>query len=176
MKRALDTAKAYIKYDPAARNVLEVMLLYPGFHACGFYRISNLLYKRKLYFLARLVSQVGRWVTQIEIHPGATIGERLVIDHGNGVVIGETAIIGNDCVIYHGVTLGAKRVEKGKRHPSIGNNVIIGAHAQVLGNISIGDRVVIGSASVVTKDVNSDEVVVGNPAHTIKKTQDTEVQ
>lgn len=169
MVRAIDTAKAYIKYDPAARNVLEVMLLYPGFHACGFYRIANFFFRKNMFFLARLVSQVGRFVTQIEIHPGATIGERLVIDHGNGVVIGETAIIGSDCVIYHGVTLGAKRVEKGKRHPSIGNNVVIGAHAQILGNITVGNNVVIGSASVVTKSIEDNDVVVGNPAHSIKK-------
>lgn len=166
--RAIDTAKAYLKHDPAARNILEVMLLYPGFHACGFYRTANWFYTRKLYFIARFISQVGRWFTQIEIHPGASIGFRLVIDHGNGVVIGETSVIGNDCVIYHGVTLGAKKVEHGKRHPSIGNSVIIGAHAQILGPITIGDYAVIGAGSVVTKNVEENDVVAGNPAMSLK--------
>lgn len=169
MKRALDTAKAYLKYDPAARSILEVVLLYPGFHACGFYRLAHFFYSYKLYFMARLVSQIGRWITQIEIHPGASIGNRLVIDHGNGVVIGETAVIGDDCVIYHGVTLGAKHVESGKRHPSVGNNVTLGAHAQILGNITIGDGCVIGAASVVTHDIDANSVVVGNPGKVIKK-------
>lgn len=172
MKRALDTAKAYIKYDPAARNVLEVMLLYPGFHACGFYRVSNFFYRNRLYFLARLVSQLGRWFTQIEIHPGATIGNRLVIDHGNGVVIGETAVIGDDCLIYHGVTLGAKHVQKGKRHPSLGNHVTVGAHAQILGDILIEDHVIIGAGSVITQNIKSGDVVVGNPGRTIKNKRD----
>lgn len=166
--RAYDTAKAYLKYDPAARNIFEVIVLYPGYHACGFHRCAHFFYNKKLFFTARLISQIGRWVTQIEIHPGATIGKRLVIDHGNGVVIGETAVIGDDCLIYHGVTLGAKRVEKGKRHPTLGNNVVIGAGAQVLGNINIGDGAIIGAGSIVTKDVPPNDVVAGNPAKSIK--------
>ena len=125
-------AKNILKKDPAARNILEVIILYPGFHILIFHRISHFLYRHKLFFLARLNSQVGRFLTGIEIHPGAKIGKRLFIDHGMGIVIGETSTIGNDCTIYHGVTLGGTGKDMLKRHPDIGNNVIIGCGAKIL--------------------------------------------
>ena len=134
-------AKNIQQKDPAARNIFEVILLYPGFHALFFHRIAHFFYNIKLFFIARLISQLTRFFTGIEIHPGATIGKRLMIDHGMGIVIGETAVIGNDCVIYHQVTLGGTGKEKLKRHPTIGNNVLIGAGAKLLGPINIGDNV-----------------------------------
>lgn len=166
--RWLETAKAYKQHDPAVRSIFEVILLYPGYHAMFYYRIAHALYRCHLYFLARLVSQIGRFLTQIEIHPGAEIGRRFVIDHGNGVVIGETAIIGDDCLIHHGVTLGGKSREVGKRHPTLGNKVHIGAGAQIIGAIHIGDHAVIGAGSVVTKDVAECDIVAGVPARTIR--------
>ena len=132
LKELYEDAKNITKKDPAARNVLEVIILYPGFHILIFHRVSHFLYRHKLFFLARLNSQVGRFFTGIEIHPGAKIGRKLFIDHGMGIVIGETATIGNDCVIYHGVTLGGTGKDKNKRHPDIGNNVIIGCGAKIL--------------------------------------------
>ena len=165
----LDTARAYLKQDPAAHTIFEVIILYPGYHALFFYRIAHFFYTLKLFFIARFISQVGRFFTQIEIHPGAQIGQRFVIDHGSGVVIGETAIVGDDCFVYHGVTLGAKRIEKDQRHPRLGNHVIVGSHAQILGNITVGDHSVIGAGSIVTKDVPARVVVAGNPAKIIKK-------
>ena len=145
-------AKNIQQKDPAARNIFEVILLYPGFHALFFHRIAHFFYNIKLFFIARLISQLTRFFTGIEIHPGATIGKRLMIDHGMGIVIGETAVIGNDCVIYHQVTLGGTGKEKLKRHPTIGNNVLIGAGAKLLGPINIGDNVKIGAGSVVLED------------------------
>ena len=130
-------AKNIQQKDPAARNIFEVILLYPGFHALFSHRIAHFFYNIKLFFIARLISQLTRFFTGIEIHPGATIGKRLMIDHGMGIVIGETAVIGNDCVIYHQVTLGGTGKEKLKRHPTIGNNVLIGAGAKLLGPINI---------------------------------------
>ena len=127
-----EDAKNILKKDPAARNILEVIILYPGFHILIFHRISHFLYRHKLFFLARLNSQLGRFLTGIEIHPGAKIGKRLFIDHGMGIVIGETSTIGNDCTIYHEVTLGGTGKDKFKRHPDIGNNVIIGCGAKIL--------------------------------------------
>ncbi len=147
--------------DPAARNFLEVLLLYQGLHALISYRIAHFFYKLRFFFLARLVSQISRHITGIEIHPGAKIGKRLFIDHGIGVVIGETAIIGDDVLLYQGVTLGGTGLEKGKRHPTIGNNVVIGAGAKVLGNITIGDNSYIGANAVVIKDVPPNSTVVG---------------
>lgn len=146
-------AKNIQQKDPAARNIFEVILLYPGFHALFSHRIAHFFYNIKLFFIARLISQLTRFFTGIEIHPGATIGKRLMIDHGMGIVIGETAVIGNDCVIYHQVTLGGTGKEKLKRHPTIGNNVLIGAGAKLLGPINIGDNVKIGAGSVVLKSV-----------------------
>lgn len=164
----LDTARAYKKHDPAAHSILEVMFLYPGYHAMFYYRIAHALFQCHLKFLARLVSQLGRFMTQIEIHPGAQIGRRFMIDHGNGVVIGETAIIGDDCLLHHGVTLGGKSRQQGKRHPTLGNMVHVGAGAQILGNIHIGNGAVVGAGSVVTKDVAACDIVAGIPARTIR--------
>lgn len=164
-------AKNIQQKDPAARNIFEVILLYPGFHALFFHRIAHFFYNIKLFFIARLISQLTRFFTGIEIHPGATIGKRLMIDHGMGIVIGETAVIGNDCVIYHQVTLGGTGKEKLKRHPTIGNNVLIGAGAKLLGPINIGDNVKIGAGSVVLKSVEKNSTVVGVPEdRVIKKT------
>src|SRR5215510_10154866 len=135
--------------DPAARSAWEVMTCYPGFHALVFHRMSHRLWAWGLKWLARFVSHIGRWLTGIEIHPGATIGRRFFIDHGMGVVIGETAQIGDDCTLYHGVTLGGTSWNKGKRHPTLGNHVVVGTGAKVLGNIAVGDYVKIGAGSVV---------------------------
>lgn len=162
-------AKNIQQKDPAARNIFEVILLYPGFHALFFHRIAHFFYNIKLFFIARLISQLTRFFTGIEIHPGATIGKRLMIDHGMGIVIGETAVIGNDCVIYHQVTLGGTGREKLKRHPTIGNNVLIGAGAKLLGPINIGDNVKIGAGSVVLKSVEKNSTVVGVPEDRVIK-------
>ena len=153
-----------MKNDPAARTKLEVLLLYQSIHVLIFYRIAHGLYKIKLFFLARLISQLGRFFTGIEIHPGAKIGKGLFIDHGMGVVIGEPAEIGDNVTIYHGVTLGGTGKDKGKRHPTIGNNVIIGCGAKILGPISIGDGAKIGANSVVLKNVPKGKTAVGIPA------------
>ncbi|MFA6431412.1 MAG: serine O-acetyltransferase [Candidatus Margulisiibacteriota bacterium] len=152
--------------DPAAANIFEVFL-YQGLWAMFFHRIAHFLYSIKIPFFPRLLSQISRLLTLIEIHPGATIGRRFFIDHGNGVVIGETTIIGNDVTIYQGVTLGGTGKEKGKRHPTIGNNVVVGAEAIVLGNITIGDDSRIGAGAVVTRSVPPNSTVVGNPARII---------
>ena len=162
-------AKNIQQKDPAARNNFEVILLYPGFHALFSHRIAHFFYNIKLFFIARLISQLTRFFTGIEIHPGATIGKRLMIDHGMGIVIGETAVIGNDCVIYHQVTLGGTGKEKLKRHPTIGNNVLIGAGAKLLGPINIGDNVKIGAGSVVLKSVEKNSTVVGVPEDRVIK-------
>ncbi|WP_061213112.1 serine O-acetyltransferase [Syntrophomonas wolfei] len=153
--------------DPAARSVLEVIFCYPGFHAIIHHRIAHFLYCRKLYFLARMVSHINRFLTGIEIHPGARIGQGLFIDHGSGIVIGETAEIGDNATLYQGVTLGGTGKEKGKRHPTIGNNVTISAGAKVLGAISVGDNVKIGGGSVVLKAVPSGCTVVGVPGRIV---------
>ena len=158
-----EDAKNIKEKDPAARNVLEVVLLYQGFHILVFHRIAHFLYKKRLLFLARLVSQIGRFFTGIEIHPGAKIGRRLFIDHGMGIVIGETARVGNDCTIYHQVTLGGTGKDKIKRHPCLGNNVLVGAGTKVLGPIKIGDNVKIGAGSVVLKSIPENSTVVGVP-------------
>ena len=162
-------AKNIQQKDPAARNIFEVILLYPGFHALFSHRIAHFFYNIKLFFIARFISQLTRFFTGIEIHPGATIGKRLMIDHGMGIVIGETAVIGNDCVIYHQVTLGGTGKEKLKRHPTIGNNVLIGAGAKLLGPINIGDNVKIGAGSVVLKSVEKNSTVVGVPEDRVIK-------
>jgi len=153
--------------DPAARSVLEVITMYPGVHALAFHRLSHRLWRWRLRWLARWLSQLARWLTGIEIHPGARIGRRFFIDHGMGVVIGETAEIGDDCTLYHGVTLGGTAWKKEKRHPTLGNNVVVGAGAKILGPITIGDNARIGSNSVVVKDVPAGATVVGIPGRII---------
>ena len=153
--------------DPAARTLLEIVFAYPGIHALMFHRLSSTLWCWRLRWLARMLSQIGRWMTGIEIHPGATIGKRFFIDHGMGVVIGETAEIGNDCTLYHGVTLGGTSWEKKKRHPTLGNDVVVGAGAKVLGPITIGDGARVGSNSVVVKDVPAGATVVGIPGRVV---------
>ena len=155
--------------DPAARSKIEVFLLYPTIHALIAYRISHYLYINKLFFLARLISQISRFFTGIEIHPGAKIGRGLVIDHCMGVVIGETSEIGDNVILYHGVTLGGTGKDKGKRHPTVGNNVVIGAGAKVLGPIYIGSNSKIGANSVVLNNVPEGATAVGIPAKNIIK-------
>lgn len=163
-----ETIAAYKARDPAARTWLEVLLLYPGIKAVRSYRLANWCYRHNLKFLARMISQHSRHRTGIEIHPGATIGRRLVIDHGMGIVIGETAEIGDDCLIYHGVTLGGTGKDVGKRHPTIGNNVLIGTGAKVLGPIKVGDNSRIAANSVVLKDIPEDSTAVGIPARVVR--------
>jgi len=160
---------ATLEKDPAARNALEVILLYQGLHAIIFHRISSFLLRHKLRFMARFISQYARFLTGIEIHPGAKIGKGLVIDHGYGVVIGETSIIGENVLIYQGVTLGGTGKQKGKRHPTIGNNVVIGAGAKVLGDIVIGDNSYVGANAVVIKDIPHNSTVVGIPGRITKQ-------
>ena len=154
--------------DPAAKNFLEIFLCYPGLHAIWFHRIAHFLYKKKWYTTARLVSHFTRWFTGIEIHPGAKIGRRLFIDHGMGVVIGETTEIGDDCLIYKGVVMGGTTLEKKKRHPTLGNRVIVGSNSTVLGAITIGDGARIGSGSVVVKPVPAGATVVGVPGRIVE--------
>ncbi|MCX7136403.1 MAG: serine O-acetyltransferase [Proteobacteria bacterium] len=153
--------------DPAARNTWEVVTCYPGFHALLVHRLAHWLWSERLRWIARFVSHLGRWLTGIEIHPGAQIGRRFFIDHGMGVVIGETAEIGDDCTLYHGVTLGGTSWSKGKRHPTLGNGVVLGAGAKILGPITIGDRARVGSNAVVVKDVPPGATAIGIPARII---------
>lgn len=160
MKLYKEFLEAVLKNDPSFRNRLEVFL-YPGFWALFYYKVSRWFYLRKWYFWSRFWMEVGKRLTSIEIHPGAIIGKRLFIDHGFGIVIGETTVIGDDVTIYHGVTLGATGKEWGKRHPNIGNRVMIGAGAKILGNINIGDDVKIGAGAIVLKDVVSGVTVTG---------------
>lgn len=155
--------------DPAARSSMEVLLCYPGLHVLIHYRIAHYFYKHNHKLLARIISQHARHRTGIEIHPGATIGKGLLIDHGMGVVIGETAEIGDNCTIYHGVTLGGTGKECGKRHPTIGNNVFIGAHSQLLGSFTVGDNSKIAAGSVVLSDIPSNCTAVGSPARIVKR-------
>ncbi len=155
--------------DPAARNALEVLLCYPGLHAVYFHKVSHFLWKHKFRLLARLVSQTGRFFTGIEIHPGAKIGKRFFIDHGMGVVIGETAEIGDDVTIYHGVTLGGTSWKKEKRHPTVGDRVIIGTGAKILGPLTIGHDSKVGANSVVVNEVPAHSTVVGIPAKSTKR-------
>ena len=152
-KRLLEDVDSYLARDPAARSRIEVVLCYSGYHAILFYRFANLAWRRKFYLMGRLISNIGRFVTGIEIHPGARIGRRFFIDHGMGVVLGETSQVGDDVTIYQGVTLGGTSLDKGKRHPTIGNGVIIGSGAQVLGPLNIGDGARIGANAVVLQDV-----------------------
>lgn len=159
--------KAVYDRDPAVRGVFEVIFCYPGFHAMLFYRLAHWLWLKQLHLLGRFVSHLGRFFTGIEIHPGATIGRGFFIDHGMGVVIGETAEIGDNCTLYHGVTLGGTSWAKEKRHPTLGNNVIIGSGAKVLGPFKVGNDSKIGSNSVVVKEVPEDATVVGIPGRVV---------
>lgn len=158
--------------DPAARTTLEVLTAYPGLHALMAHRLNHWLWGYELKWVARLLSQGARWITGIEIHPGAQIGRRFFIDHGMGVVIGETTVIGDDCTLYHGVTLGGTSWSAGKRHPTLGNDVVVGAGAKILGPITIEDDVRIGSNAVVLKDVPAGATVVGIPGRVISSTPD----
>jgi len=160
--------------DPAARHSLEVLTTYPGIHAVVIHRFSRWMWRNGLKWLARVISGFGRWLTGIEIHPGARIGRRLFIDHGMGVVIGETAEIGDDCTLYHGVTLGGTSWNKGKRHPTLGNEVVVGAGAKVLGPIQVGNRARIGSNAVVVKDVPDGATVVGIPGRIVQASNTAE--
>ena len=160
----LEDARNIQRKDPAARSVLEVILLYPGFHILVYHRIAHWLFEHKHFFLARWVSQRGRHKTGIEIHPGAKIGSCLFIDHGMGVVIGETTVIGDNCLLYQGVTLGGTGKDKGKRHPTLGDNVMVGAGAKVLGPINIGNNVKVAANAVVLKDIPDNCTAVGVPA------------
>ena len=162
--------------DPAARTRFEILTTYPGLHAVMAHRISHGLWNRNLKWLARVFSNVARWLTGIEIHPGARIGRRFFIDHGMGVVIGETAVIGDDCTLYHGVTLGGTSWKKGKRHPTLGRDVVVGAGAKVLGPIEIGDGARIGSNAVVVKAVPAGCTVVGVPGRIIEAVRDEQTQ
>jgi serine O-acetyltransferase len=168
-KRLNSDIRGILDRDPAARNVLEVVLCYPSFWAVLMHRIAHFFYRHGWFLIARLISQTSRFFTGIEIHPGAKIGERLFIDHGMGVVIGETAEIGNDVLIYQGATLGGTGKDKGKRHPTIGNNVMISAGAKVLGPIKIGDNCKIGAGAVVLKDVPPNCTVVGVPGRIVRR-------
>ncbi len=163
LKELYIDAKNIVKKDPACRNVFEAIILYPGFHAIFFHRIAHFLYSKKLFFLARLISQIARHLTGIEIHPGAKIGRKLFMDHGMGIVIGETATIGDNCTIYHNSTLGGTGKDKYKRHPDLGNNVMVGSGAKVLGPIKIGNNVKVGANSVVLKNIPDNVTVVGIP-------------
>lgn len=153
--------------DPAARNAFEVLVNYPGLHAIWIYRLSNKLWRAKWKFIARCLSTFARWWTGVEIHPGATIGRRFFIDHAMGVVIGETAVIGNDCTLYHGVTLGGTTWNPGKRHPTLEDDVVVGAGAKVLGPITLKRGVRVGSNAVVVKDAPEDSTVIGIPGHIV---------
>jgi serine O-acetyltransferase len=161
--------KAALERDPAAKSPFMVALLYQGLHAIIWYRVAHLFYNMRLFLLARLLSQISRLLTGIEIHPGAKIGRGLFIDHGMGVVIGETSVIGDDVTLYQGVTLGGTGKEKGKRHPTLGNNVVVGTGAKILGNITIGDNSYIGANAVVIKDVPANSTVVGVPGRITKQ-------
>ena len=164
-----ETIEAYKARDPAARSSREIYCLYPGLKAVRSHRKAHWCYEHNLKFLARFISQCSRHRTGIEIHPGAKIGKRLVIDHGMGIVIGETAEIGDDCLIYHGVTLGGTGKDVGKRHPTIGNNVLIGAGAKVLGPITLGRNVKVGAGAIVLKSVPEGCTVVGNPGRIVRR-------
>ena len=170
IKEQIDTI---FREDPAAKSVLEIFLCYPGFHAILLHRLAHKLYRWGVPLAPRVISQTGRFLTGIEIHPGATIGRRFFIDHGMGVVIGETAEIGDDVLLYQGATLGGTGNEKGKRHPTLGNHVVVGSGAKVLGNIRIGDNVKIGAGSVVVHPVPDNSTVVGIPGRVVRtRTED----
>jgi serine O-acetyltransferase len=167
--RIFEDVKSVFDRDPAARNVFEILTCYSGVQAVIIYRLTHLLWSYKLYWLARFISTFARWITGIEIHPGAVIGRRFFIDHGMGVVIGETAEIGDDCMMYHGVTLGGTSWDKEKRHPTLKDGVVIGAGAKILGPITLGHNVRVGSNSVVVRSVDDNDTVVGIPGRVVTK-------
>jgi len=167
--KMIEDIRSVFKRDPAARNVFEIITCYSGVQAVIIYRFTHLLWQYKLYWLARFISTFARWITGIEIHPGAVIGRRFFIDHGMGVVIGETAEIGDDCMMYHGVTLGGTSWDKVKRHPTLKDGVIIGAGAKILGPITLGKNVRVGSNSVVVRSIDDNCTVVGIPGRVLKK-------
>lgn len=175
-KRISEDVQSVFERDPAARNILEVLINYAGLHAVWGYRIANWFWYHNFIVIARCISQANRFFTGIEIHPGATIGRRFFIDHGMGVVIGETTEIKDDVTLYHGVTLGGVSINKGKRHPTIEDNVVIGAGAKVLGAITIGECSRIGANAVVVKNVPPDSVVVGIPGRVTNKNRDARVK
>jgi len=162
-KTVREDIQTVFEKDPAAKNFLEVILCYPGLHALWFHRVAHFFYQKREYVVARLISHISRWITGIEIHPGATIGRKFFIDHGMGVVIGETAEIGDNCLLYQGVVLGGTSLEKKKRHPTLGKSVVVGAGATLLGAINVGDNARIGAGSVVLSDVPPGATVVGIP-------------
>jgi serine O-acetyltransferase len=164
-----DEINAAMERDPAATNYAEIIFTYSGVHALVFYKIAHALRGLKVPFLPRFLSQLGKWITGIEIHPGARVGKGFFIDHGMGVVIGETSIIGDNVTLFQGVTLGGTGKEKGKRHPTLGNNVVVGAGAKILGNITIGNNVMVGANAVVVRDVPEDSTVVGVPGRVTKR-------
>ncbi|MFZ5986702.1 MAG: serine O-acetyltransferase EpsC [Bacillota bacterium] len=165
----IEDARLIAKRDPAAKSAIEVALLYPGFHAVCLHRFAHWFYKNEMFFIARLISQISRFLTGIEIHPGARIGKGLFIDHGMGVVIGETAEVGDNCTIYHNATLGGTGKDKGKRHPTIGNNVLISTGAKILGPFKVGDNSRIGANAVVLNEVEPNTTVIGVPARVVKR-------
>jgi len=167
--KMIEDIRSVFKRDPAARNVFEIITCYSGVQAVIIYRFTHLLWRYKLYWLARFISTFARWITGIEIHPGAVIGRRFFIDHGMGVVIGETSEIGDDCMMYHGVTLGGTSWDKVKRHPTLKDGVIIGAGAKILGPITLGKNVRVGSNSVVVRSIDDNCTVVGIPGRVLKK-------
>lgn len=167
LKTIKEDIKVVFERDPAARSIIEVVLCYPGFHAILMHRIAHFFYQKKLFLIARIISQISRFFTGIEIHPGAKIGKGFFIDHGMGVVIGETTEIGDNVTLYQGVTLGGTGKDKGKRHPTLGNNIVVGAGAKVLGPIKIGDNSKIGAGAVVLKDVPPNSTVVGVPGKAV---------
>lgn len=161
--------KAVKERDPAARNALEVLLLYQGVHALIWHRVAHWFYRHHMFFLARLISQLARFFTLIEIHPGAQLGHGILIDHGCGVVIGETTVVGDNCTIYQGVTLGGVGTQKGKRHPTLGNNVTVGAGAKILGSFEVGDNCSIAANAVLLRQLDENITAVGIPARPVKK-------
>ncbi len=167
-KELNELLEAYKERDPAARSKISIFLLYPGVRAVIDHRVAHWFYKHKHFYIARAISQRSRKRTGIEIHPGATIGKRLVIDHGMGIVIGETAIVGDDCLLYQGVTLGGSGKEKGKRHPTLGNNVLVGAGAKVLGSFTVGDNARIAANAVVLNEIPENATAVGVPARVVR--------
>jgi serine O-acetyltransferase len=173
-KRIREDIQCVFERDPAARNTFDVLTTYPGVHAIIFHRFSHALWQRKMKWLAKINSNIARLFTGIEIHPGAVIGKRFFIDHGMGIVIGETAEIGDDCTLYHGVTLGGTSWQKGKRHPTLENNVVVGAGAKILGPITISDNARIGSNAVVVKPVPKDTTVIGVPGREVVARNDDE--